>query len=228
MYNYTNGGVQTESLKNYAAKTFGWMFLGLALTFGIMMGAYLTGLVVFFLSPIAILALTLAEFGTVIVLSRNINKLSVGAARGLFFLYAILNGLVFSTLFLAFDVPALMLAFGVTAVYFGVMSAVGYFTQVDLTALRPILVGGLILLLIFNVLGMFFGFGGYERLICFAGVAVFLGFTAYDTQKIKAYYAEFEHNPEMLARAGIIAALALYLDFVNLFLYILRLFNGRD
>ena len=93
---------------------------------------------------------------------------------------------------------------------------------------RPLLIGGLILMIVFNLLGMFFGFGGAERLLCFAGVALFLAFTAYDVQKIKAMYAAYSYNPAILANASILAALQLYLDFVNLFLYILRLFGNRD
>ena len=120
-----------------------------------------------------------------------------------------------------------MLAFGVTSLYFGVMAGVGYFTKVDLSRLQPLLIGGLILIIVLNVLGIFFGFGGMERLLGFAGVALFLGFTAYDTQKIKALHAAYSHDPSMLARVSIFAALQLYLDFINLFLYILRLFN-RD
>ena len=82
-------------------------------------------------------------------------------------------------------------------------------------------------MIVCNFLGMFFGFGGMERLFCFAGVAIFLGFTAYDTQKIKALYEAYSQDENMLKRASIISALQLYLDFVNLFLYILRLFS-RD
>lgn len=216
---------QAESLKRYTAKTFGWMTLGLALTFAVMVGSYASGLVQYMLSVPALMVLAGAELATVLILSARIGKLSVGAARGLFFFYAVLNGLVFSTYFLYFQVTSLIFAFGVTALYFGIMAGVGYFTKVDLSRLRTILIGGLILLIVFNFAGIFLGFGGMERLLCFAGVAVFLGFTAYDTQKIKALHAAFSHDPAMLARASIMSALQLYLDFVNLFLYILRLFD---
>ncbi|WP_122789418.1 Bax inhibitor-1/YccA family protein [Intestinibacillus sp. Marseille-P6563] len=218
---------QAESLKRYTAKTFGWMFLGLAVTFGVMMATYYSGAVFFMMSTPVLFILAAAELGTVIVLSARVGKMSVGASRALFFFYAILNGLVFSTYFLYFHVSSLMLAFGVTSLYFGVMAGVGYFTKVDLSRLQPLLIGGLILIIVLNVLGIFFGFGGMERLLCFAGVALFLGFTAYDTQKIKALHAAYSHDPSMLARVSIFAALQLYLDFINLFLYILRLFN-RD
>lgn len=217
-----------EPLKKYAAKTFGWMFLGLTMTFVIMMATYLSEAVLYLLSMPAMIVLCAAELITVLALSARIGKMSVGMSRMMFFVYAALNGLVFSTLFLEFKVTSLVFAFGVTALYFGVMAVVGYFTQVDLTKLQPILIGGLILLIVFNFLGMIWGFGGTERLICFAGVAIFLGFTAYDTQKIKAMHAAYSHDSEMLAKTSIFAALQLYLDFVNLFLYLLRLFNRNN
>ena len=223
-----NHSAQPISIGRYTAKTFGWMFLGLAVTFAVMLGTYLSGLVTLFLSLPAMAILAILELVTVFKLSASVDKLSTGASRAMFFVYAVLNGLTFSTLFLYFEVPILILAFGVTAVYFGVMAAVGYFTSVDLSRLRPLLIGGLILMIVFNLLGMFFGFGGMERLFCFAGVGLFLAFTAYDVQKIKAMYAAYSHSPEILANAAILAALELYLDFVNLFLYILRLFGDRD
>ena len=180
-----------------------------------------------FLSIPAMAILAALELITVFYLSARIGKLSVSASKVLFFIYAILNGLTFATYFLYFEVSVLVLAFGVTALYFGVMAAVGYFTSVDLSRIQPILISGLIFMIVCNFLGMFFGFGGMERLFCFAGVAIFLGFTAYDTQKIKALYEAYSQDENMLKRASIISALQLYLDFVNLFLYILRLFS-RD
>lgn len=216
------------SLKQHTAKTFGWMFLGLLATFVVMIGTYLTGAVVWFLSTPAMAILAILEIGTVIFLSARVGKMSIGATRALFFTYAVLNGLTFSTYFLYFKLPILMLSFGVTALYFGVMAAVGYFTAVDLSRIRPILISGLIFLIIFNFLGIFFGFGGMERIFCFAGVAIFLGFTAYDTQKIKALHAAYCHDESMLKRVSIMSALELYLDFINLFLYILRLFSSKD
>ncbi len=218
---------KTQSLKTYAAKTFGFMFLGLICTFAVMIGTYKTGLVTMFLSIPAMAILAALELITVFYLSARIGKLSVSASKVLFFIYAILNGLTFATYFLYFEVSVLVLAFGVTALYFGVMAAVGYFTSVDLSRIQPILISGLIFMIVCNFLGMFFGFGGMERLFCFVGVAIFLGFTAYDTQKIKALYEAYSQDENMLKRASIISALQLYLDFVNLFFYILRLFS-RD
>ena len=100
------------------------------------------------------------------------------------------------------------------------------FTRADLSKLRRLLIGGLIFLLIASLLTMLINMSGMERVICMAGIVVFLCFTAYDTQKIKANYAFFQGDEAMLQKASIYSALQLYLDFVNLFLYLLR-FLGR-
>ena len=220
----------TEALGTYTAKTFLWMFLGLLVTFGVALWGYASLSTIYLLVryPSAAVVLLVAELAVVIVLSARIHRLSVGAARVLFFLYAALNGIVFSTYFLIFEVTSLILVFAATAVYFGALAAYGYFTKADLTRLRPILMGGLIFLLIFGVLSLFIpGLESFDRIICLVGIAVFLGLTAYDVQKIRTYYATFAGNPAMAQKASIISALELYLDFINLFLYLLR-FLGKQ
>ena len=217
-----------EPLGKYTAKTFGWMFLGLLTTFAVSILLYGTGYVWFlFQSSAIIYGLAIAELAVVLILSARIGKLSVAASRTLFFLYAVLNGIVFSAYFLLFELPGLILVFAITAVYFGVMAAVGYFTSFDLSRLRNILLGGLVALLAFWLLSIFFDLSAFERLACFIGVAIFLAFTAYDTQKIRACHAAYAHDSQMLAKASIFSALQLYLDFINLFLYILRIFGKR-
>lgn len=218
-----------ESVGKYTAKTFMWMFLGLLTTFLISFGGYMTGLVFYvFAVPYAYLILGGAELIVVVVLSARINKLSVGAARGLFFAYAVLNGIVFSAYFLLFEMPSLIFVFAITAAYFGIMAAVGYFTKVDLSGLRPFLMCGLLFLVAFWFLSMFMNLGSMERIVSFIGVAIFLAFTAYDTQKIKAYHAAYSGDTAMLQKASIFSALQLYLDFINLFLYLLRFFGKRS
>jgi len=103
----------------------------------------------------------------------------------------------------------------------------GRFTRTDLSRLRPLLVGGLIFLVIAGLLSMFINFSAMERTICMVGIVVFLCFTAYDVQKIKANYEYFYGNEAILQKASIFSALQLYLDFINLFLYLLR-FLGRS
>ena len=217
-----------EPVSTYTAKTFLWMFLGLLTTFLVAAVGYgsTATLYLLYYVPYAHILLLAAELVVVFVLSARIERLSIPAARALFFLYAVLNGVVFSAYFLIFDVASLILVFAATAVYFGALAAYGYLTRTDLSRLRPILVGGLIFLLIFAVLSLFLPMGGVDRVICLVGIAVFLGFTAYDTQKIRHNYNAFSGNPELARKASILSALQLYLDFINLFLYLLR-FLGR-
>ncbi len=217
-----------ESIGSYTAKTFVWMCLGLLTTFFVAVVGYATGAVYFvFAIPFMHIILPIAELAVVLILSARIHKLSVGAARGLFFTYAMLTGVVFSAYFLVFGLASLILVFLMTSLYFAGMAAYGYFTKTDLSRLRPILVGGLIFLIVFGLLSLFLPLGAMDRVVCLFGVAIFLGFTAYDTQKIKSCYYAYRSDPAMLERASIFSALSLYLDYINLFLYLLR-FLGKS
>lgn len=215
------------TLSQYVVRTFTWMFIGLMVTFGIAYGGYATGLILYvFAVPYLSIILLVGEIALVMILATCIQKLSVGAARALFLGYAILNGVVFSSYFLIFEMTSLILIFAMTGLYFGVFALYGHLTKRDLGGLRPILVGGLIFLLIVGLLSMFLPLGALDRIICLIGVAIFLGFTAYDTQKIKSFYAYYSQDGAMLEKASVFSALQLYLDFVNIFLYLLR-FMGR-
>lgn len=220
----------TGSLSTYTAKTFLWMFFGLLITFGVAVGGYVSGLTIYaFLSiPAFHVIVLVAELAVVLILSARIHRLSVPGATLLFFAYAALTGIVFSTYFLIFDLASLVLIFAVTALYFGALALYGYFTKSDLTRLRPILTGGLIFLILFGLLSLFLPFfSGMERIYCLIGIAIFLGLTAYDTQQIKANYYAFGHDAQLAQKASIYSALQLYLDFINLFLYLLR-FMGKS
>ena len=221
-------GYAVEPISTYTIKTFTWMFLGLLATFGVALFGYATGSILYlFAIPYFHLILLVAELAVVIFLSARIHKLSIPAARTLFFAYAVLNGVVFSAYFLIYGMLSLILVFAMTAVYFGGMALYGYFTKTDLSRLRPVLIGGLVFLILFGLLSMVLPMGAAERVVCLIGVAVFLGFTAYDTQKIRTYYQAYQSDPAMLEKASIISALQLYLDFINLFLYLLR-FLGKN
>ena len=228
-YNYDEfSGYARESIAAYTAKTFLWMFLGLMTTFAMALFGYATGTIVYiFAIPYFHIILLAAELVVVLVLSARLQKLNVATARVLFFAYAVLNGIVFSVYFLIFTMLSLILVFAMTAVYFGGMAAYGYCTKTDLSRLRPILIGGLIFLIVFGLLSLFLPMGMMDRVVCLIGVGIFLAFTAYDTQKIRAYYQAYQGDQAMLERASIFSALQLYLDFVNLFLYLLRLL-GRS
>lgn len=216
------------TLSQYVVRTFTWMFIGLLVSFGIAYGGYATGMILYvFTVPYLPIILLVAEVALVMILAACIQKLSVGAARALFIGYAILNGVVFSTYFLLFELTSLILIFAMTALYFGVFALYGHCTKRDLSGLRPILVGGLIFLLVVGLLSMFLPLGALDRIICLIGVAIFLGFTAYDTQKIKSFYAYYSEDGAMLEKAAVFSALQLYLDFVNIFLYLLRFMGKR-
>lgn len=215
------------TLNQYMARTFGWMFVGLMVTFLLAAALAVTGMVViFFANPYIPVFLLIAELAVVLIMSAGILNRSVGVTRMLFTVYSILNGIVFSVYFVAYDVANLIFIFGLTALFFGGFALYGRVTKTDLSKLGPLLVGGLIFLVIAGLLSMFINLSALERVITMVGIVVFLCFTAYDTQKIKANYEYFYGDEVMLQKASIFSALQLYLDFINLFLYLLR-FMGR-
>lgn len=228
-YDFDSGYVQgTLTLNQYMAQTFGWMFAGLMITFLMAAALALTGGVYYMFSiPYIMTILLIAELAVVLFMSAGILKRSVAVTRTLFAVYSILNGIVFSVYFVAFDVAKLIFIFGLTALFFGGFALYGRFTKTDLSGLRPLLVGGLIFLLIAGLLTLFIDMSSLERIICMVGIVIFLCFTAYDTQKIKANYEYFYGDEVMLQKASVFSALQLYLDFINLFLYLLR-FLGRS
>lgn len=227
--NPVTGTFEYETLASYTTKTFLWMFAGLMVTFGLALLGYAGGLARYLLvSPMMFFALAIAEVVVVVVMSARIRSISVGGAKGLFFAYAALNGLVFSSYFYVYDLWELVMAFGATALYFGIMAGYGYLTKKDLSGWAKPLFFGLIAMLIVSVIGMLAGLGGLDILLCCAGIILFACYTAYDTQKIKAAYFAYAGNEQLAKKASIYAALELYLDFINLFLYILRLFARRS
>ena len=224
---YMNEKFQYETLSNYTAKTFLWMFAGLLVTFGVSLAAYMSNIGFYLLrSSFTFFGLAILEIVLVVALASRLHSMSVGSARGLFFLYAAVNGIVFSSYLWLYNMGDVLMAFGAAALYFGVMAAYGYLTKRDLTSWRTPLMVGLIVLLAVSVIGMFF-MSGSSILFSVLGIVIFSCYTAYDTQKIKALYFAYAGNEAMAKKASIYAALQLYLDFINLFLYLLRIF-GRN
>lgn len=221
---------QGDTLGQYTAKTFLWMMLGLLVTFGVAVGCWVTGatwyaaLYIPYVHLIVLVATLVISFTMV----RRLEKMAVGTAIGLFVLFSALFGFTLSFYLIIFELTSVVLCFLLTAVYFGALAAYGYLTKRDLSGLRTILFSGLIFLIVFGLLSMFIpGLEMFDRIVCLIGIAVFLGYTAYDTQKIKAFYSYYSASPEMLAKASIFSALQLYLDFINLFLYLLRFLGNR-
>ena len=227
-YDFDSGYARgTFTLNQYVVQTFGWMFVGLMITFVLAAALALTGMAYYVFSiPYILSVLLIAELVVVMVMSAGILKRSVGVTRVLFAAYSVLNGVVFSVYFAAFNVVNVIFIFGLTAMFFGAFALYGRFTNTDLSRLRPLLVGGLIFLVVAGLLTMFIDLSALEQIVCMVGIVIFLCFTAYDVQKIKANYEYFCGDEVMLQKASIFSALQLYLDFINLFLYLLR-FLGR-
>ena len=221
------------TLSEFMSKSFGWMFAGLLVTFGVGMGAVASGLIFPIINSGLFIFTSIAELVMVFVLSARVQKLQPSTATALFFGYAVLNGINLSSIFLVYDYGTLILAFLVGAVYFGVMAVYGNVTDRDLTGWGPKLMGGLVALivcaLVGSLLSMFgLNFGIADLLLCAVGLLIFMGLTAYDTQMLKYYYSYFGEDAAMLHKASIIGALNLYLDFINIFLYIVRMLGRRN
>lgn len=207
---------------------YAWMAAGLALTAVV---AWLVASNAAALSAIirpgTFIVLFLAQIGLVMAISYAINKISAPVATALFLLYAAINGLTFSVIFLAYSLGSIGIAFAITAGMFGGMSVIGYVTRMDLTSFRGLFIMGLIGIVIASVVNIFLHSTGLYWIITYAAVALFLGLTAYDTQKLKQIAYATEGNPQLANRLAINGALALYLDFINLFLMMLRILGNR-
>ena len=225
--NYDRGyGERTMSASDYMTRTYRWMACGLLITFAM---AYVTATTsLLYLVASLYLVLTIAELALVIVLSSRVQNMSVEAARATFFGYALLNGMVLSYYFVAFSAGTLVLALLATSLYFGLMAVYGTTTHKDLTGWGPRLMMALVAMLITGFAGMLFGFGfGSSVLYCGIGLVMFMLLTAYDTQKLQQMYSYYAADSEMAEKASIYGALTLYLDFINIFLYVVRLMGNN-
>ena len=170
-----------------------------------------------------------AQLGLVLLISATINKLAPPMALALFFIYAALMGVTLSVIFVVYDLGSIGLAFGATASIFAGLSIAGLTTKKDLTSLGPILFASLLGLIVASVANLFFQSSALEWLVSIAGVIIFMGLTLYDSKKIKEMTGEAVLQGDTLAvsRIGAIGALKLYLDLINLFIFILSITGGR-
>ena len=172
--------------------------------------------------------LILAELGIVIGISAAINKLSLPVATLLFVLYSVINGAVFSILFLVYTMSSIATVFFITAGTFAAMSIYGYTTKTDLTSMGKILFMALIGIIIATIVNIFVKSSGLEMVISYIGVLIFVGLTAYDTQKIKQMCLQAPDAGETMQKYALLGALSVYLDFINLFIYLLRILGHRE
>lgn len=219
---------QKVQVADYITKVYGWMFFGLALSAVVAYYVSNTPEIIQYLlkNTMVFWAILIGELILVGALVVRIQKMSVQTATLMFLFYAALNGLVFAPLLLIYTGASIGTTFAVTAGTFGVMSAYGYFTKEDLSSFGKIMFMGLIGLIIASIANIFLHSNTLEWIVTFIGIGVFVGLTAYDTQKIKQY--ALIPDEEMRKKGAIMGALALYLDFVNLFIFLLRIFGRRN
>lgn len=205
--------------------TYRWMTAGLAVTglVALLVASSPAALQLIFGSPILFYGLLIAQLGLVIGFNAAATRASTGAVAAMFLVYAALTGLTFSSLFLLYTASSIAGVFFVTAGAFAGLSAAGYFTKADLGAVGRFAIFALVGLILASVVNIFLHSSGLQWLISIVGVLLFGALTAYDTQKLKALFASGETHANM----PLVGALVLYLDFVNMFLFLLRLFGRR-
>ena len=210
-------------------KVYTWMTLALVLTGltaygvatspGIMMALYSNSALMW--------GLVIAEFALVIGISAAINRLSLATATLMFVAYSVINGAMLSSIFMIYTAASIASVFFITAATFAVMALIGYTTKTDLTSVGKLLFMALIGLVIATIVNMFIGSSTLTMICSYVGVLIFVGLTAYDSQKIKNMLMQAPDAGESSQKLALLGALPLYLDFINLFIYLLRIFGDR-
>ena len=185
-------------------------------------------LALIFSSKLLFFGLIIAELALVILLTARLQKLSLTTATLFFVLFAVINGVTLSSIFVIYTMASIAQTFFICSATFGVMAVYGYTTKRDLSSMGKFLFMALIGLIIATVVNIFMRSSGLDMAISYIGVLVFVGLTAWDTQKIKLMLANAEDMGEGAQKIALIGALSLYLDFINLFIYLLRIFGRRD
>lgn len=218
-----------STFKVLMRKVYLWMTLALMIT-GITAAGVANSpniLALIYSSQVVMWGIIIAEFGLVIYISARLEKLSLSTATTLFALYSILNGVMLSSIFLLYSTAIISKVFFITAGTFGVTALYGYATKKDLSSLGNILFMALIGLVIATVVNVFMKSAMFDLILSYIGVIIFVGLTAWDSQKIKHMMMVQHDADEGAQKLALIGALSLYLDFINLFLYLLRIF-GRS
>lgn len=209
-------------------KVYVWMTLALVITgltsYGVATSPGILQMI--FGNQLVFWGLIIAEFALVIGISAAINRLSISTATMMFVLYSVINGATLSSIFMLYTMSSIASVFFITAATFGVMSLIGIVTKTDLSGMGKMLMMALVGLIIATIVNIFMKSSGLAMILNYAGVLIFVALTAYDTQKIKTMLAmaPSDENGQKLALLG---ALSLYLDFINLFIYLLRILGDR-
>ncbi|WP_024209510.1 Bax inhibitor-1/YccA family protein [Escherichia coli] len=217
-------------LQTYMAQVYGWMTVGLLLTAFVAWYAANSAAVMelLFTNRVFLIGLIIAQLALVIVLSAMIQKLSAGVTTMLFMLYSALTGLTLSSIFIVYTAASIASTFVVTAGMFGAMSLYGYTTKRDLSGFGNMLFMALIGIVLASLVNFWLKSEALMWAVTYIGVIVFVGLTAYDTQKLKNMGEQIDtRDTSNLRKYSILGALTLYLDFINLFLMLLRIFGTR-
>jgi FtsH-binding integral membrane protein len=211
-------------------KVYVWMTLALAITgftaYGV---ATSPGLMqVIYTNQALFWGLIIAEFALVIGVSAAINRLSLAVATLMFVLYSVINGALLSYIFILYTASSISTVFFITAGTFAAMAFIGYTTKTDLSSWGKILLMALIGLIIATIVNVFIKSTMFNLILSYVGVLIFVGLTAYDSQKIKQMLLQAPDASEGAQKVALLGALTLYLDFINLFIYLLRIFGKRD
>ncbi len=230
MEEFTRSGLSmSAAFPALMRKVYVWMTLALAITgitaYGVATSPALLSLI--FASKATFFGLIIAEFVLVFAISGAINRLSLSTATLLFIVYSVLNGAMLSSIFVIYEPMVIAKVFFITAGTFGAMAFYGYSTKKDLTSIGKILFMALIGLIIATVVNMFLKSPGFDYILSYVGVAIFIGLTAWDSQKIKQMLQTQYDMSEGAQKLALLGALTLYLDFINLFLYLLRIFGSN-
>ena len=215
------------TLSKFYSKVYGWTFLALVVSGISAMWVNNTPSIqkTLYTSPLLMFGLIIFELFLVFWLVSNLKTMSSGAANGFYFLYALLNGITLSSIFVVYDIGTISTAFFAAASMFIVMSIIGMFTKADLSKMSGILMMGLIGIIIAIFINIFLQSSQFDFVISIITVVIFTLLTAHDTQKLKNYHELAGNDKEAQSKMSIIGALALYLDFINMFLALLRIFG---
>ena len=221
-----------EARRVSVAKVYGEMTIGILVTAVVAVLGQITGAYYSFLMAtgmVGLIGLCVVQIALAVVLGMRVTKMKSATARVMFYVYAALMGFTLSSIFMVYDLGSIGVALGVTAAFFFALTMFGMTTKFNMLKAGPILMIGLIVLIISQIVLAFVQVDGMTKIVCAIGLILFAGMTIYDAQSTRALLTEYEaQGPEMVKKISILCALNLYLDFVNMFLYILQLLGNRD
>ena len=225
-YNYEQAR-RVSVTKVYGEMTIGVLVTAVVAVLGQATGAYYSFLMA--TGMMGLIGLCVVQVALAVVLGMRVTKMKSATARVMFYVYAALMGFTLSSIFMVYDLGSIGVALGVTAAFFFALTMFGMTTKFDMLKAGPILMIGLIVLIISQIVLAFVQVDGMTKIVCAIGLILFAGMTIYDAQSTRVLLSQYEaQGPEMIKKISILCALNLYLDFVNMFLYILQLLGNRD